>query len=115
MDVKNFLKPTFFKTIVFLSVSVVYLYFASESVSAAGLSFALFYTAYGFPLQYLIAGDIDKISGIVREMFLGNYFGEYGNFLFNPVAFALDIVLIYLFSCFMGVLFDKMKAGVKNN
>ena len=115
MNVKNFLKPTFFKVIIFLFVGVVYLYFARESVSAAGLSFAFFYTAYGFPFQYLITGDIDKISSIVRELFLGNYFSKYGNFLFNPVAFALDIVLIYLFSCFMEVLFEKVKAGGKND
>ncbi|MEK6946132.1 MAG: hypothetical protein AABX32_00845 [Nanoarchaeota archaeon] len=113
MNVKNFLKPTFLKAIIFLFVGVVYLYFAKESVSAAGLSFAFFYTAYGFPFQYLITGDVGKISSIVRELFLGNYFGEYGNFLFNPVAFALDIILIYLFSCFMGVLFEKMKASNK--
>ena len=113
MNIKNFLRPTFLKAITFLFVGVVYLYFARESVSAAGLSFAFFYTAYGFPFQYLIIGDIGKISSIVGELFLGNYFSKYGNFLFNPFAFALDLILIYLFSCFMGVFFEKMNSSSK--
>ena len=113
MNIKNFLRLTFFKATIFLFVGTVYLYFASESVSAAGLSFAFFYTAYGFPFQYLIIGDIDEISSFADGLFLENYFSKYGNYLFNPVAFALDIILIYLFSCFVGILFDKMKAGGK--
>ncbi len=113
MNAKNFLKPTFLKAIIFLFVGVLYLYFAEERVSAAGFSFAFFYAAYGFPFQYLIIGDIDKISSIVSGLFLGNYFSEYGNFLFNPIAFALGMILIYLLSCFMGVLFGKMKSSGK--
>jgi len=112
---KNFLKPTVFKAAIFLFVGILYIYFARENVSAAGFGFAFFYTAYGFPFQYLITGNINNISGIVRDLFLGNHFSRHGNFLFNPLAFALDIILIYLFSCFMGVLLGKMKASGKNN
>ena len=108
MGIKDFLKPTIFKISIFIFFGVVFLY-AKESVSAIGFSFAIFYNAYGFPFQHLITGDIDSLSGIINTLFLGNFFTRYGSFLFNPTAFAVDIILIYLLACFMAVLFRNMK------
>ena len=109
MNAKDFFKPSFFKIAVFAFFSVIFLYLAKETVSAIGLSFAIFYSAYGFPFQYLITGDIGSLSGIINAIFLGNYFGKYGNFLFNPFAFLLDIVLIYSLSCFISFILRKKK------
>ena len=115
MGIKDFLKPSIVKILAFLSVGLFYLYFASESVSAAGFSFAVFYSAYGFPFQYLIIGDIDNLSGIIKDMFLGNYFTKFGNTLINPAALALDLILIYSFACLISMLFAKMKSNNKNS
>lgn len=110
MNIKNFLKPDIFKALIFLFMCIFYLYFANDKVSAAGFSFAIFYSAYGFPFQYLIIGDIGKTSGIVNNLFLGNYFIKFNNFLFNPLALALNIILIYLLACLMAIPLKNKKS-----
>ena len=114
IGIKNFLKPTFFKIFVFISVGIVYLYLAKESVSAAGFNFAFYYNAYGFPLQYFITGDTDKIQSMMKDLFLGEYFIKYGNVLLNPAALILNVILIYIFSCLMAILFNKFNANSKS-
>ncbi len=74
MNIKDFLKPTVFKTAIFIFFGVIFLYFVKESISAIGFSFAIFYNAYGFPFQYLITGDISNLSGIINTLSLGNFF-----------------------------------------
>ncbi len=108
MNVKEFLKPTILKILIFTFIGAFYLYFARESVCAAGLFFAFCYNAYGFPLYYLVAGNI--APGHVNTLFLGEYFTKSGNFLFNPATLFLDAILIYLLSCFMSLLFKNTKS-----
>ncbi len=109
MNVKEFLKPNLLKISIFLFIGIFFLYFAKERVSAAGFGFAFFYESYGFPLTYLIIGNTDSASGHIRTLFLGNYFSKYGNFLFNPLALTIDIILIYLLACFLELLFKYTK------
>jgi len=109
MNLKKFLKPTILKMLIFLFIGILFLYFAKESVSAAGFGFAFFYESYGFPSAYLITGNIDSASGHIRTLFLGNFFGKYGNFLFNPWALAIDIILIYLLACLFALLLKYTK------
>lgn len=109
MNDKEFLKPSALKIFIFLFIGIFYLYFAGENVSAAGFGFAFYYNAYGFPFLYLVSGDIDKAIGYIKTLPLGDYFSKSGASLFNPVALALNIVLIYLLACFLSLLFKNMK------
>ena len=101
MDIGNFLKPTILKIFIFLFISLFYLYFAKESVCGVIFILAFCYSAYGFPFSYLITGNIDAVAGHFKTLFLGENFIKYGSFLFNPAAFFLNIILIYLLSCFI--------------
>lgn len=99
MIIKEFLKPTFLKIAVFLFMAVIFLYLAKEDVCGAGFFFAFCYKAYGFPLSYVVAGNIDTAFGHIKTLFLGKYFVKYGNLLVNPEALILNIASIYLFAC----------------
>ncbi|MBI3034860.1 hypothetical protein HYY71_00920 [Candidatus Woesearchaeota archaeon] len=109
MNVKEFLKPSGLKILIFLFIGIVYSYFAKESVCAVSFFFAFCYNAHGFPFQYMITGGIEGASSNANKFFLGEYFGRFGGFLFNPVAFALNLVLVYLLACFISILFKNMK------
>ena len=113
MGIGKFIKPSILKLLIFLFIGALYLLLAKENVGAAGLFFAFSYNAYGFPLQYLITGQIDSAtSEHVKTLFLGDYFIKYGNALINPVALAIDIILIYLLSCLLATLFKNMKSNI---
>ena len=117
MNIKELLKPSALKIIVFLFIGTVYLYFARESTCGASFFFAFCYNAYGFPFFYMINGNIDAASDYAKKnLFLGEYFSKSGNSLFNPAAFVLDIVLIYLLACFISVLFKgiMVKPDIKH-
>ena len=109
MGIREFLKPTLFKFLIFLIISIFYLYFANESVCGIGFMFAFCYKNYGFPFAYLISGDIDNSMGYIKTLPLGQYFYKSGNFLLNPAALLMDILLIYFLACFMDLLFKKQK------
>ena len=109
MNIKEFIKPSIFKTLVFLLITILSLYFTRENACGVSLFFAFCYNAYGFPFLYIVTGQIDTASGYIKTLPLGNYFSQYGNFLFNIPAFLLDVVLIYLAACFIFVLFRKIK------
>lgn len=109
MNIKEFLKPNTFKISIFLFIGIIYLYFAKESVCAVSFYFAFCYNAYGFPFQYMVAGNIESAYSQIKASFLGEYFNNYGNFLFNPAAFALDLALIYLLACFVYMPFKLKK------
>lgn len=109
MNVKEFIKPSAFKILVFLFIGVLYLYFAIEDVCAVGLFFAFCYKAYGFPFLYIVAGDVGNAFGHIKTLPFGSYFLKSGNYLLNLVALALDFVLIYLLACVMTMLFSNMK------
>lgn len=109
MDVKKFMKPDVSKALIFLFIAVFYLYFAMESACGVSLFFAFCYKAYGFPFLYMVAGDINTALGYIKTLPLGNYFSKFGNFLFNPFALILDLILIYLMACFMSMLFTFRK------
>ena len=113
MNIKNFLKPSIFKILVFVFIGIFYLYFAGEDACGAGLFFAFCYKAYGFPFLYLVTGQIDNASGYMKTLPLGDFFSKTGNFLFNPAVFLLDIVLIYLLACFITILFNKNKSNIE--
>jgi len=110
MNIKNFLKPTSFKILVFLSTSIIFLYFAKESVCAVSFFFAFCYNAYGFPFQYMLTGNIESASSHIKTLFLGEYFNKSGNFLFNPATLVLNLVLIYIFACFISRLFKHQNS-----
>lgn len=112
MNVKEFLKPNLLKILIFLFIGIFFLYFAGENACGAGFGFAFCYKAYGFPFLYLVTGQIDSASGYIKTLPFGSYFSKYGSFLFNPAAFVLDVVLIYLVACFISILFRKIK--IKN-
>ncbi len=115
MNIKNFLKPDKFNATIFVFISLIFLYFAHENVSAAGFGFAFFYNAYGFPFQYLITGETSNLSGITSGMFLGNHFAKLGKVLVNPATFIINLILIYLLACAISVLFSKIKNKHKNS
>lgn len=106
MGAKNFLKPSILNILIFLFVGVMFLYFGGESVCGVSFFFSFCYSAYGFPFPYMATGDIGTASGYIKTLFLGDYFNKFGNFLFNPAAFLLDIALIYIMACFMAALFN---------
>lgn len=109
MSIKELLKPTAPKALIFLFIAVFYLYFAGESACGIGFFFAFCYKAYGFPFLYVVAGDINTASGYIKTLPLGDYFSKFGKFLFNPLALILDIFLIYLLACFISTLFIFQK------
>lgn len=107
MKLNKFLKPTILKIAIFLFVGIVYLYLSTESVCGAGLTFVICYKAYGFPFQYLVAGDINSAIDIIKSSPLGNYFNKFEDFLLNPLSLILDLALIYLASCTISFIFEK--------
>ena len=112
MNAKEFLKPTFLKLLIFLFIGIFYLYFAREDVCGAGFMFAFCYSAYGFPFSYIVSGNIDTASGYLKTLFLGKFFFKIGSFLLNYVAMLLDILFIYLLSCFISMLINNF--GIKH-
>jgi len=109
MNVKVLLKPSVLKIVIFSILGIIFLYLASEKACAAGLSFSFCYKAYGFPFHYIATGDVDIAHGYLKTITLGRYFSKYGKFLFNGVALAIDIILIYLIACFVSLPFKNMK------
>ena len=107
MNLKEFIKPTTLKILIFLIIGVLYLYFAGESVCGASFAFTFCYKAYGFPFSYIVTGNIDTASGYIKTLFLGKYFSNSGNILFNPAALILNLILIYISTCFAPMLFKK--------
>ena len=105
MSAKIFLKPTILKIMIFLSIGILFLYFASESACGISLFFAFCYKAYGFPLAYLVSGDISDSIGHIKTLPFGQYFYKSGNLLLNPAALLIDALLVYLLACFLGTLF----------
>lgn len=110
MDIREFLKPTLFKFLIFLIVSIFYLYFANESICGVGFSFAFCYNSYGFPLAYLISGDLDNSMGHIQTLPFAKFFYKSGGFLFRPTTLLIDILLVYLLACFMALLFRIQKS-----
>ncbi len=107
MRIKEFLKPSVFKVIMFLFVGVFYLYLAKEEVSAVGLYFSMNYKTYGFPFSYMVTGNIDAASDYTSTLFLGSYFSKFGKVLLNPAALMLNAISIYLLSCLISMLLFK--------
>ena len=112
MNIKEFIKPSIFKILVFFVIAALSIYFTKESACGVSIFFAFCYKAYGFPFLYIVTGQVDTASGYIKTLPLGNYFSKFGNFLFNIPAFILDIILIYLAACFIFIVFRKMK--IKN-
>ena len=109
MNVKELLKPNALKILIFLSIGIVYLYFAVENICGVSFYFAFCYKAYGFPLSYMVIGDVNSAFGYIKTLFLGNYFTKSKNFLFNPLSLILNIISIYALTCFIAELFKNMK------
>jgi len=99
MNIKQFIKPTISKILIFLLMAIIFLYLAKEDVCAVSFFFAFCYKAYGFPFSYAVAGNIDAALGHLKTLFLGKYFLKYGNLLLNPAALIMDIALTYLLTC----------------
>ena len=109
MKIKRFFKPSILKISIAISTSILYLYFAKETSCGVGFSYVLCYSLYGIPFPYLTTGGIGIASEEIKELFLGKFFQQYGNFLFNPATLVLDLVFIYLLSCILSLLFKGMK------
>lgn len=103
------LKPNALKIFVFLFIGILFLYFAGDDVCGISPFFAFCYKAYGFPLAYLVTGNVDSAFGHIKTLPLGDYFIKSGNFLFNIPAFISDIILIYILACLISALFEKKK------
>ena len=108
MSIKELIKPSVFKILVFLVIAVASVYFTKENACGASLFFAFCYKAYGFPFLYIITGQIDTAAGYINTLPLGSYFSKYGNVLFNIPAFLSDIISIYLLACFADLLLSKI-------
>ena len=115
MNIKNFFKPTLSKLLIFVFIAVFYLFFASETTCGASLFFSFCYKAHGFPFSYFMTGDVDWLDKTPNALFLGKYFGKSGNALFNAPALAIDILLIYLLSCFLGLFINVKKLKRDSN
>lgn len=103
MNAKKLLKPN--ALCISLALLGISLYFVKEEICAAGgFIFVFCYKAYGWPFAYLITGDIGNASGHIKTLFLGDYFAQYGNLLFNPAAFVLNAFLIYLSTYLISIL-----------
>ena len=109
MKIKEFLKPNILNIGIFVLIGIFYLFLAGQKTCGAGYSFDFCYKTTGFPLQYILTGDINSASALIKEIPLGSYFIKSGNALLNPAAFALDVVFIYLLSCFISFLFRNME------
>ena len=109
MNAKESLKPSALKILIFLLIGAIYLYFAKEDACAVSFYFAFCYKAYGFPFQYMVTGNIESASSQIKTLPFADYFSKSGNFLLNPVALILNLILIYLLACLISVLFGKMK------
>ena len=109
MKIKELLKPNLLKILIFLFLIIFLLYFAGEKACGVGMTFAFCYKAYGFPFSYLVTGDIDVAYGHIKTIPLGQYFNKYLNLLFNPIAFIVNTILIYLLACFISMLFRNVK------
>ena len=107
MNFKEFLKPTFMKIFLFFIFVAFFVFIAKEDACGVGLFFAFCYKAYGFPLFYLVTGQIDEASAYLKTLTFGGYFAKFNNFLFNVPAFLFDIVVIYLLACLVYILFRK--------
>ena len=112
MNTKDFFKPNIFKILVFLFISLFYLYFAGETGCGAGFGFTLCYKAYGFPFFYAMTGDYSIIQSYTGTLFLGKYFLKYGSLNFNALALLFDAILIYILACMIGSLMNVKR--IKN-
>ena len=109
MKIKEAFRPNAFKAITFIFICFLYLYLAKQSACAVGFGFVLCYNLYGTPFPYLITGDLDIASAELRELFLGSYFSQYETFYFNPATLALNLITVYLISCFVYYLIGGTK------
>ena len=109
MSIKNFIKPSLVKILLFLIITISSLYFTRENACGISPFFAFCYKAYGFPLPYLVTGSVDSAFGHIKTLPLGEFFSKSGNFLFNVPAFVSDMILIYLLACSISALFKKIK------
>ncbi|MBI2651787.1 hypothetical protein HYX01_04910 [Candidatus Woesearchaeota archaeon] len=105
--IKDFLKPNKQKIVAFLFIFIAYSYFAKENVCGASFFFAFCYKAYGYPF-FMVTGDINPAFEILRSEPLANYFSKFGNFLFNPFAFIINLALVYLMGCFAAYIYNKL-------
>lgn len=112
---RQLLKPTILKILIFLFIGFFSMYFTREGACGASLFFSFCYEAYGFPFFYAVTGDINDASGYINTLFLGEYFVKSGKFLLNPMAFMLDLILLYVFSCIMAALFEHTKSRMYKN
>ena len=114
IKISDILKPNIPKILVFLSLGIALLYFVKEDICGVFLFFGFCYKAYGFPLLYILSGNIEVAAGQAKTVFLGKYFIKSGNLLFNPAALILDLALTYLFSCLAVVFFNYLKKSLRN-
>ena len=100
MNLKDSIKPNLLMILIFVFVAIISLVFTKKSSCGVSFFFSFCFKAYGYPLHYLITGDVD--NGHVQTLSFGKYFKKFSNILFNPIAFILDIILIYLLSFSIG-------------
>lgn len=110
MNIKEFFRPNIPKILIFLFAALAFLYFAKEDVCGAGFIFAFCYKAYGFPFDYIVTGNVDAAFGHIKTLPFGQYFYKSGNFLLNPAALLVDVLLVYLLACFIASLFRTLKS-----
>ncbi|MBI4452517.1 hypothetical protein HY637_03745 [Candidatus Woesearchaeota archaeon] len=106
--VKEFLKPTILKMVIFIIANAFIFYLSKESVCGVIFYFPFCYNAYGLPLSYAISGDIETAAGHIKTLPLGNYYSKAGSFLLNPSAFVFDMLFAYLAACLIAMLLKTL-------
>ncbi len=108
MKLKNFFKPTILKLIIFLMLAISTFYIFDERTCGASFFFSFCYTASGFPIFYIVRGDIAAVGSYTESLLLDKFFTNYGNFIFNWISFAIDMAAIYVISCSLCILLAKI-------
>ena len=112
MNIKEFIKPSILKILLFFAIAILSLYLTKENACGISVFFAFCYNAYGFPFFYAVTGQIDAASGYIKTLPLGSFFSKSGNFLFNAPSLILDAVLIYLLACLISISLEKLKLKI---
>ncbi len=96
MKWKQFLKPDWRKIVIFVVLSVIFLYLFNNAVTIG----ELYYPVKGFPVPYYYS----RSGGMLSSGVLVDYIPS-----FNLLNFILNITFWYLISCLIVWVYDKVK------
>ena len=96
MTLKQSLKPDWRKIVIFVVLSVIFLYLFNNAVTIG----ELYYPVKGFPLPYYY----NRSGGMLSSGVLVDYIPN-----FNLLNFILDLIFWYLLSCLVIWIYDKFR------